>query len=468
MIWIYLLTCFMPVVLGAAEPLTWPSFRGLNASGISSSARPPVNIGPSNRVAWKVSVPYAPSSPSIAGDRIFLTAFDAGELQTRAYRRSDGKLLWSQGIRPTVLEEFHATEGSPAAATPATDGHFVVNYFGSHGLVCYDVEGRERWQYRLPVATTSGNFGSGTSALILGDAVILSRDMSTGSSLLAVSLTTGKRLWETPRPDSPTSYGSPIVWSVDGTPQLVVAGSLWLKAYDPASGNELWKLPGLPSYSCTTPVVGDGLLFYAGWSPGKSDSPWPSWESVLEKQDKDHDGVITPSEYSNGAVWFKAQDLDGDGKLTRKDWDTIGGLMKKGENVLLAIKPSGKGELSESHIAWKYTRGLPYVPSPLFYDGRVYMVRDGGMLSSFDSKTGRAFYEQERVKAAGSYYASPVAADGKIYLASLDGTVSVIRAGGDMPEILHQAKFGERITGSPALVGDTLYLRTQTQLYAFR
>jgi len=132
------------------------------------------------------------------------------------------------------------------------------------------------------------------------------------------------------------------------------------------------------------------------------------------------------------------------------------------------VKAGGHGDISESHVAWKATRGLPYVPSPLHYQHRLYLVRDGGMMSSFDATSGKPFYLQERIEgASGSYYASPVAADGRIYLASKDGKVTVIKAGGEKPEILHQADFGERIFATPALVGDRLYLRTATRLYAF-
>jgi outer membrane protein assembly factor BamB len=142
-------------------------------------------------------------------------------------------------------------------------------------------------------------------------------------------------------------------------------------------------------------------------------------------------------------------------------------MMAKGENVLVAVKPGGKGVLTESQIAWKQTRGLPYVPSPLFYKDSVYIVRDGGIISSYDAKTGQPHYQQERLDAIGNYYASPVAADGRVYVVSLNGKVTVLAAGGEMPKILHRADFGERISATPALVGKALYLRTATALYAF-
>jgi hypothetical protein len=141
--------------------------------------------------------------------------------------------------------------------------------------------------------------------------------------------------------------------------------------------------------------------------------------------------------------------------------------MKRGENVLLAIKPGGHGDVSATHVVWRFERGLPYVPSPLFYQGRVYLVKDGGMISSFDAKTGQPFYTQERLKAQGSYYASPVAADGRIFVTSLEGKMTVIKAGGNAPEVLYSADFKERIAATPALVGNQIFIRTATTLFAF-
>jgi outer membrane protein assembly factor BamB len=459
----------LSAVAATAAVDSWPAFHGPNSSGVSDTAKPPVKFGPTENVLWSSDVPGSPSSPCLWGDRIFLTTFADGKLETRCYDRRDGRLLWSRVAPAEKLEEFHATEGSPASATPATDGQRVVSYFGSCGLFCHDFKGKELWRYKLPPAVTAGNFGSGTSPLIVGDLVILNRDQARESSILGVNLKTGQKAWETPRPDAPTSYGSPVVWRNGGNDEIVMAGSLTIKAYDPKTGVERWRVRGLPSFTCTTPVIADGMLFFAGWAPGQADSPWPSWESTLGSMDKNGDGVISLDEFKDksDAAWFKSQDVNGNGKLDREDWDTIAGLMKKGENVMLAVKPGGSGDVTDTHVAWKFTRGLPYVPSPLFYQGRVYVVKDGGMVSSVDAKNGHSIYTQERINAVGSYYSSPVAADGRVYVASLDGKVTVFKAGGDTPEILHQADFKERIAGTPALAGNQLYLRTASKLYAF-
>ena len=452
-----------------AQDPAWPGFRGPNGSGVGTQARPPVGLGPTNHVLWASDVPWSPSSPAIAGERVFLTTFADGKLETRAYATRDGQVLWRRAAPAEQLEDYHATAGSPAAGTPTTDGRHVVSYFGSSGLLCYDVEGRELWQLRLPVAETHGAFGSGTSPLLVGNRVILNRDVISGSSILAVDVETGKRLWETPRPEVATSYSTPVLWREAGWEEIVVAGALVMKAYDLANGSERWQVRGLPAAACTTPVVGDGLLLFAGWGPGQADAPFPSWEEMLKKDDKNGDGWLGADEVEGGAAVLKSFDFDKNGRLEQPDWDRLTGMLARGENCLLAIRPGGQGDVTESHVAWKATRGLPYVPSPLYYESRIYLVKDGGIVSCFDAKTGEPCYLQERLtKAEGTYYASPVAADGHLYFASLKGVLTVVKAGGSEPEIVHQADFKERIDATPALVGDRLYLRTKTKLYAFQ
>lgn len=465
---LFLLSFILAASSQAAESW-WPQFRGPNCSGVSETAKPPVEFGPGKNQLWKVTVPSGASSPCVWGNRIFLTSFDGGKLETHCYDRANGKLLWKRAAEAKQLEEFHSTEGSPAASTCATDGKTVVSYFGSVGLIAYDFSGKQLWQHKLTVMQTAGGFGTGGSPIIADGLVILDRDQVTGSTLLAVNLKTGKQAWEASRSDVAPGFGTPIIWKQGKTTEVVMSGSLKLKSYDLKSGRELWSLSGMPSFTCTTPVVGDGMLFFAGWSPGKSDGPMPGWDVMAKNYDKNKDGIISKAEVKGTDLesFFRAQDVNGDGKLTKEDSDAMKAMMSRGENVLVAVKPGGQGELGESMVAWKQTRGLPYVPSALHYRGRVYTVKDGGMLSSYDAKTGKVFYQQERLNAIGGYYASPVAADGKIYVASLNGKLTVVEAGGDLPKVLHQAEFGERIAATPALVEGKIYVRTPTALFAF-
>jgi outer membrane protein assembly factor BamB len=453
---------------GNGETPAWPGFRGPNSSGVSTTGAPPIDISATNSVLWKVQVPWSPSSPCVWDDQIFLTTFSDGELQTRCYRRQDGTLAWSRGLKPSKIESFHSTENSPAAPTPATDGQRVVSYFGSFGLVCYDRKGAELWRHPLPIVLSAGGYGTGSSPLIAGNLVVVNRDQDVGSSVLAVDLRSGKTAWETPRPDARGSFGTPVLWRNDGVDEVVTPGSLRLKGYALTTGLEDWLIQGTASFACTTPVVGDGVLFFAAWSNGKADSPWPTWEKFLEAYDKDKEGFINLNKFDPVTRDFmRGLDLNRDGKIDKSEWNEVQANSAKGENVLVAVKPGGRGDISQSQVAWKYNRGLPYVSSPLFYDGRIYLIKTGGMFTSVDAKTGQPYYTQERLDAPGDYYSSPVAGGGHIYVASLAGKLTVIKAGGEKPEILHQTDFGERILATPALVGDNLYLRTQSTLYAF-
>jgi outer membrane protein assembly factor BamB len=461
---------FLPALSPAADSAPkWPQFRGPNCSGVGAAdARPPLKISPTENVLWKVEVPWSPSSPIVWGAQIFLNTFDQGQLETRCYDRATGKLVWSKGVKPDELEVFHRTDGSPAAATPATNGERVVSYFGSFGLLCYDANGAELWRHPLPVALSGGGYGSGTSPSIAGDLVLVNRDQDKDSSLLAVDLKTGKTVWETARPDARGSFGTPIIWKNEGVDEVVLAGSFKVKGYDLKTGSERWVVEGTAGFACPTAVTGEGMLFFAGWSPGGSDSPWPTWPAFLAQNDKNGDGEVALEELpAEQRDFSRGLDLNHDGKIAKDDWDFLLAAMAKAKNVMVAVKPGGHGNITGTHVAWQYTRGLPYVPTPLFYDGRVYLVKDGGLLTSLDAKTGTAFYTQARLGGIGSYYSSPVAADGHIYAASLAGKLTVVKAGGDKPEILHQADFGERVFASPVPVENMLYLRTEKHLWAF-
>jgi len=455
-------------VLATHAATSWPAFRGPNCSGVSLDASPPVNIGPTNLVLWKIQVPFSPSSPCVRGDQLFLTTYADNELQTRCYQRANGKIAWSRGLKPDKLEMYHSTESSPAASTPAIASDRVVSYFGSFGLVCYDLQGKELWRHALPIALSLGSYGTGTSPLIAGNLVLVSHDREEESSLLALDLRTGEKVWETARPDSNGGFGTPILWKNADVDEVVVPGSLRLKGYSLKTGKEDWMVEGISAYPCTTPIAGDDLLYFAAWTDGKADDPWPSWEQFLDKHDKNKDGVISLDEFSDASRdFYRGLDLNRDGKVDKEDYNKLLSSLAKGENLLIAVKPGGHGDISKTHVAWKSTRGLPYIASPLIYEGRVYCIKNGGMISSFDARTGKPYYLQERLDAEGYYYSSPVAAAGKLYTASANGILTVVKTGGDKPEILHQANFGERIFASPALADDKLYLRTQSALYAF-
>jgi outer membrane protein assembly factor BamB len=451
-----------------AENANWPRFRGPDGSGVADGQKPPIEFGPEKNVLWQVTMPSGPSSPCVWGSRIFLTAYDGGKLWTLCLDGATGKELWRRDSGAEKIEAFLAGQGSPAASTPAVDAGRVVVYFGSCGLIAYDFEGKELWRHPLPVAETNNDFGSGTSPVLHDGLVILVRDMKSNSAVLAVDASTGKQVWKTDRPAMATGYSTPMIWEHDGVKEIVAPGGLAMKAYDLRTGAERWIVRELPAVNCGSPVAGNGMLYFAGWSPAGEDAPMPQFDDLL-KADTDGDGKLSEAESDKTPMkgFFKPNDSDKDGFLTRAEWDAIVNYLKRGKNRLIAVKPGGNGDITTSHVAWEKTRGLPYVPSALLYRGNIFMIKDGGLASCYDAATGAPKYEQKRLGLAGSFYASPVAANGYIYLLGLDGKAATL-LNGDKPEVVWKSDFGERIAATPAIADDTLYVRTETKLFAFK
>lgn len=445
----------------------WPQFRGPNGSGISENDSPPVAFGPGTNQLFKVEVPPGLSSPCVWEKRIFLTAFEDGKLVTLCYGADDGKLLWRREAPFEKLEATHPTEGSVAASTPAADGQRVYSYFGSAGVFAYTLEGEKVWEHKLPTVEHVGDFGSGTSPIVHDGLVIVNRDMLNGSFLLALRADSGNEAWRVERPDFFSSWTTPVIWEKNGAKEVVLAGGQRIKGYDLQTGAERWQFHGLPNATCPLPVIGEGMLFFAGWSPTSQDLAVGPFGSMLEKLDKNGDGALNQDEGNRGAlsVLFKTFDQNGDGKIERAEWEDRMKEMKRAVNQAFALRP-GKGTLTDENVAWTYTRGLPYVPSALLYRGKFYIVRDGGMVTCLDSKTGQPHYEQERVGALGSYYPSPVAADSRIYICSNDGKFTVFAAG-EKPEILAKAELGEKCMTTPAIAHDRLYVRSARYLWCF-
>jgi outer membrane protein assembly factor BamB len=457
--------CTVPAVsLEGSERLpAWPQFRGPAASGIGSTDFP-IHFGPESNVVWKTAVPAGHSSPSIFGDRIFLTGFQEGRLLTFCLDRRDGSMLWKRELTAGPIERG-AHHGSPATATAVTDGERVWVYFGSFGLACYDVEGNERWLKPLPIPVTQ--HGAGTSPVLAGNLLILNSDQDVGSYLLAVDKRTGETLWRTERPGVRRGFSTPLPYPPEKPGQVIVAGTLRLVAYDLKDGKEVWSVHGLPNEMVSSPIAADGMIYVAGWTHGAGVPVLPDFDTLLAG-DADKDGKLTRAEAPAGPArqHFVYIDADKDGFITREEWDTIVDIFYKSQNVLMAVRPGGSGDVTSTHVAWTQNRGLPYCPTPLHYKGKLYLVRNGGLASCFDGRTGQSYFQEERLGAMGDNYASPVAAAGKICVISQPGTAVILRAG-ETPEVLARNPLGEPVLATPAILDHTLYVRTQGHLYAF-
>jgi outer membrane protein assembly factor BamB len=456
---------------GADDPLPWPQFRGPDGSGVADKQKPPIEIGPDKNVKWKVKTPGGYSSPIVVGDKLVMTAFDQGKLWTIAYDRANGKELWRTEAPAKKIEAFHKTESSPAASTCATDGKRIVSYFGSCGLFCYDLSGKELWRYEMPTAVMFGHFGSGVSPILADGTVVLLRDVSNDPKILAVDLATGKLKWEKKRL-SPVSYGTPVVFETAAGKLIVAPGHGRLIAYDLKTGDERWFVEGMPAGCCSSPVSANGVLFFAGWSGGQeADFKMPSFDDMLKQAGEEKLGHLTREGFDKTFMkgFFDHQDANMDGKITRDEWEHMLKFMTEGKNSAFAVKAGGMGDVSKSHVVWRdKSKGLPYVTSALAYRGQYVMVKDGGFVTALDSETGKEIY-RERVIDQGNYYASPVAANGHIYFTSLgDGVVTVLKAGSAKAEVVAvNPKLGERVSATPAIANDTLYIRTDGHLYAF-
>lgn len=455
-----------------ADKLPWPQFRGPNGSGVADDQKPPVEFGPDKNVKWKVDAPPGLSSPVVAGDLVVFTAFEDSKLYTVAYHRADGKEAWRREAPAKQIERYFKAEGSPAASTPATDGERIVSYFGSCGLFCYDLSGKELWKYELPTAQTAADFGSGTSPIIVDGLVVLVRDVGNGSKVLALDAATGSLKWEKPR-QSMASYGTPIVWDAPGGKQFVAAGHGRLIAYDLKTGDEKWSVAGMPSAPCTSPVVADGAVYFAGWSPGGAEDKefqLPPFDVIHKQAGAKEKDFITKDEAEKTMLkdFFDNMDMNKDGKVSREEWEGVLKFMAEGKNSAFAVKTGGTGDVTKSHVLWTQKKGLPYVATGIAYRGQFLLAKDGGLVTAYDAKTGKELYAQERELAAGRYFASPVAANGHIYFTALeDGTVTVLKAGSPKPEVVVKNKLGEKTAGTPAIADDTLYVRTAKYLYAF-
>lgn len=466
-----LLCTFTSAALRADQPSAWPQFRGPNGSGVGEGQKPPTEFGPDKNVKWKAVVPSGLSSPIVAGDKLVITAFEDGKLYTVAYRRADGREAWRAAAPAKQIETFHKVEGSPAASTPATDGERIVSYFGSCGLFCYDLSGTELWKFEMPTAVTAAGFGSGVSPIVADGTIVLVRDETKDPRILAIDAATGSLKWEKKR-QSVMSYCTPVVWETSAGKQVAAAGHARMIGYELKTGAEKWSAAGIPSGCCSSPVTADGMLFFAGSSPGGADdkeNQMPTYDGLLKDLDADKDGALSKAEAEKAFEgFFDNQDVNKDGKVSRDEWDAVVKFFSEGKNSAFALKAGGAGDVTESHVLWKQTKGLPYVPSAIVYRGQYVMVKDGGIVTAYDTKSGQELYAG-RAAATGTYYASPVAANGHIYFTSLnDGVVTVLKAGADKPEVVAQnPPLNERVAATPAIADDTLYIRTAGHLYAF-
>ncbi|MAE67580.1 MAG: hypothetical protein CMJ18_25260 [Phycisphaeraceae bacterium] len=413
-------------VLDPALAADWPRWRGPAGTGYAEGCNPPMTWGPDENVRWKVEIPgHGHASPIVLGDRVYvLTAVGDAEaapvkrggrrrrmpkpsapfeFRVMALGRRDGRVQWDTLVRKEVPHESTHRTASFASSTPVTDGEHVFAFFGSRGLYCLGMDGRVVWEKDLGDMRTRKSFGEGGSPALHGDTLIVPWDHEGDSFIVALDKRTGEQRWRVDRSER-TSWTSPIVTVVRDRTQVVLAGTDASVGYDLATGDEIWRCSGMTMNVVPTPVIGHGLIYLMSGFRG----------AALQ------------------AV-----------KLDEARGDVTGGAA----------------------IAWTARRGTPYVPLPLLSDGRLYFLKgNDGIISCVDAVTGAAHYSTARLPDVGMVYASPVGADGRVYVCGREGRVIVLEDGPQF-RVLATNTLGEGIDATPALVDGEIFIRGSRHLF---
>ncbi len=419
----------------------WPQFRGANANGIAEGKPTPTkwNAEKSENLAWKVEIPgLAHASPIVWQDKLFVTtavssdpksvfrsglygdvdsAEDVSKHSFRVYclDKKTGKILWQQIALEGAPRTKRHIKSTFANSTPATDGKYVVAFFGSEGLFCYDLKGKLKWKVDLGVLNAGWFFdpdyewGTASSPIIYKDLVIVQCDIQKGSFIAAYRLKDGKQVWKTSREEIP-SWGTPTIVEGKTRVELVTNATKASRGYDPLTGKELWVLKGNPEITSTTPIAAHDLIY------------------ICNSYNKRFMAAIKQGA-ANGDITLKA------------------------------------GETTNAAVAWSLTNSGSYQPSPLIYGEQMYVCNNNGALSVHNAKTGERLYQERVGRQGGSFSASPVAADGKLYFSSEDGDVFVLKAGAKY-ELLATNPMGEVMMATPAISDGMLFIRGQKHLFA--
>jgi outer membrane protein assembly factor BamB len=416
----------------APESVDWPQWRGPMHTGMSPGDAP-IAWGDSTNVRWRIEIPGRGfSSPIVSGERIFLTTAvptgkpadqpeaqgEAGgrgpgggagagiehRFEVLAIDRATGKTLWQRTATvATPHEGYHRIYGSFASNSPATDGKRVYAFFGSRGLYAYDLDGHQLWQKDFGVQLRMRlQFGEGAAAVLHGDRLIVNFDHEGPGFVAMLDAATGRELWRTPRNDGST-WTSAFVAEHEGRKMVVLTATTKVRAYDFETGKQVWEAGGLGVNVIPIPVQQNDLLFVMS-------------------------GYRNPN--------------------------------------LMAIRLGREGDLTGTDaIVWSTTRGLSYTPTPLLHDNRLYVLTDNAQLTCFNATTGVPLYQQARLEKPYNFKASPVGANGRLYLATEEGDVVVVKMGDAFEVLATNTLTDQSFIASPAIAGGDIFLRSRTHLF---
>lgn len=430
----------------------WARFRGPNGSAVSEMRKLPVVFGPTTNLAWRTDAPKGTSSPIVSGNRVFLTGYDGTRLLTRCVSLQTGDLIWERSLEAARTER-KSPPNDAASSTPVASERAVHVLFSGFGLVTYALDGREQWRRSLGPFTQP--HGMANSPVLADSLLIIVADQVSDSYIAAFDAMTGEQKWRTPRANFVGGYSTPLL----RRNEVIVAGPAELVAYSIQRGERTWSVPRMGIMPIGSPVcIGDRIFV--------NNDAVPPFESLANqfKSDRNGDGKITPEEFPDPSFKEAVLAIDraygnGDGAVDKDEWDGALRLMRT-LNALVAINVNDPKEL------WRNTKKLADAASPIVYQGVLYLVRDGGILTSVDPDTG-GILRQERIPGMqGRIFASPVAAAGKLCILSESGKAAIIKAGRNW-ELLTVNDLAERCYATPALVDGMLLIRTEHSLFAF-
>jgi outer membrane protein assembly factor BamB len=445
----------------------WPQFRGVNGTGVSPGKGVPAEFSADSKVAWRAKLGEGIASPVIMNGRVFTTAM-TGEQQCAVFAMDaqTGRELWRKDFATGKLPRI-TPPNSHASSTPAADGERVYVYFSTIGIMAFDAAtGAEAWRYAMPKPAYLMDWGAASSPIVHDGLVIFCMDDDLASFVVAVDAKTGKERWKTQRPEMLAGYSLPVLCEANGRTDLVIAGSGRLIGYDPKTGREIWTCNTLLRTIMTSPVVRDGVIYIAVQSYG--DATRTLKHALLEWLDTNQDGKLSraevPKEFHER---FDRSDKDKNGVIEGDELDTAfqsPNNMIGGGNIIQAVKGGGTGDVTATHVLWNLDHKTPSnLASPLLYDGRVYVVKSGGLSSCYDARNGSVLWEKSRLGNLGDYFASPVAADGKVFIAGRNGFIVVLEAAQEL-KVIARNDVGEEIIATPAIAGGRIYVRTRESL----
>jgi outer membrane protein assembly factor BamB len=450
------------LVPALATASDWLRFRGPNGTGVSPDTGLPTELG-RDRAVWSAKLPKGNSSPIVVDGRVYLTGHDGDQRITLCNDAASGGLVWKRSLPRARVETFHAMNG-PTTPTPTTDGQRVFVFFPEIGLVAYDRDGRELW--KTPLGPFHSIQGMAASPVYVDGKVAVLVDTAEEAYVSAFDAATGKPLWKTDRPKGVLGgYATPTVDARPGrSSEIVVAGAVELTGYDAATGERRLWAPGVTSYPTGPPfVAGDSV-----YTMEPLGVEWPAWSVPLGLFDRGHDGRIAIEDAASDPSWkgslagIDANVGNRDGFVTKEEYEKATGGQSGG---LVRTRVGGRGDVGKTHVVWRHEKGLPQLTGALLYKGVLYVVRNG-IVSTFDPEAGKRLRQERLEDATGDYYASPIAGDGKVYFASLDGKVTVLRAGADW-QVLSTTDLGEPIVATPAIGDGRVFVRTEAALYTF-